>query len=289
VERVGEHLVPAGPLAVRWLAYELEPVRAGALAVARLAFENAGSAAWRQTPGERIHLSYHWLDPLGNPIVWDGLWRPLERQVEPGERVDLRLHVRGPRPPARYTLAFDLVDEARCWFADVGSTPLALAVEVLPRIPRRTLAAAVRPGPEELVRETHEALARQEERVVDEQAAAATAHLAAGCVPARDWSRRILDGHAEGFAAVGGSIDPLASVLDRTRLRRELAPWAPGSGRNPNFDHPLLCPSLVADVEPTWLDDVAGLPAIERPREEPWLYDGRIVVRARLRSGRRPA
>ena len=34
MERVGEHTVPAGPLAVRWLGYRLPEFRAGAEAVA---------------------------------------------------------------------------------------------------------------------------------------------------------------------------------------------------------------------------------------------------------------
>src|SRR5581483_311385 len=41
VERVGEHPVRPGPLAVRWLAYELEPPRAGVTGRARVALENA--------------------------------------------------------------------------------------------------------------------------------------------------------------------------------------------------------------------------------------------------------
>ena len=68
MEPVGEHPVPAGPLAARWLGYELEPPQAGTLTRARVELENAGSAPWRN-----LNLSYHWLDERGNPIVWDGL------------------------------------------------------------------------------------------------------------------------------------------------------------------------------------------------------------------------
>jgi hypothetical protein len=279
VERVGQHAVPAGPLAVRWLAYALEPIRAGALAVARIAFENAGSASWRQTPGENVLLSYHWLDELGNPIVWDGLWRPLERDVAPGEGLDLRLQVRGPVPPGRYRISFDLLDEARCWFGEVGSTPLTLDVDVGPRV-ARALAADVTGVHEE----TERALAAQEEALVPREEAAAVAYLAAGCVPAPDWSRRILDAHQEGFAAVGPAIAP-----PERRLRRELAAWTPGGGRNPAFTHPLLCPSVVVEAEPAWLPSVAGLPTLDPPRDEPWVYEGRAVVRAPRRSGRPPA
>jgi hypothetical protein len=262
---------------VRWLAYELEPPRAGALTRARLALENAGSATWPPAGPRRVCPSYHWLDELGNPIVWDGLWTALPHEVPPGGRVEAELDVRGPMPPGRYRLAFDLVADERYWLSELGNATLERHVTVGPRIAIRALAVrGAGPG----------ALDAQEEPIFAEADAAAIAHLAPGCVPAPDWSRRILDAHEEGFAAVGGSIAATGG-----RLRRgggALAPWTPGPGRVPGFAHPLLCPSLVPDVEPTWLEPVAGLPTLAPPGDEPWVYDGRIVVTARLRSGRRP-
>ena len=65
------------------------------------------------------------------------------------------------------------------------------------------------------------------------------------------------------------------------RRPRALAPYEPGPGRIPNFAHALLCPSVLDGVELERLEDVAGLPAFAAPAEEPWLYDGRIVLRAR--------
>jgi hypothetical protein len=104
------------------------------------------------------------------------------------------------------------------------------------------------------------------------------AYLAPGVVPGPDWSRRVLDAHQEGYAVVAGAIEA------EGRRARALAQWAPGSGRVPGFPGPLLCPSVVKGVEPEWMDEVAGLPAVARPHEEPCVYDGRI--RARLESGR---
>jgi len=121
-----EHHVPAGPLAVRWLAHELGDVQAGTLASARIVVENAGTAAWRD-----LNISYHWLDDRGNPIVWDGLRQPVN--AEPGERVERDLDVRGPIPPGRYRLAFDLVDEHRFWLAELGNFTPELEVDVAPR------------------------------------------------------------------------------------------------------------------------------------------------------------
>jgi hypothetical protein len=121
------HPIPAGPLGVRWLAYELEPLQAGAVAGTTVELENAGADAWRD-----VLLAYHWLDELGNAIAWDGLRTPVGRP-EPAERVAIAAQVRAPMPPGRYRLAFDLVVEDLCWFSEVGNEMLIADVRVAPR------------------------------------------------------------------------------------------------------------------------------------------------------------
>jgi hypothetical protein len=272
MERVGEHPVPAGPLAVRWLGYELAEQRAGVTTQARVVLENAGSAPWRSRGKEGVQLAYHWLDPLGNPIVWDGTRSAFSNVVRPGDTVELTASLAAPRPPGRYRLAFDLVEEFRFWFQEVGSSPLELPVDVRPRIDERRLAVRVHGEPDP---ELAAALARQDEAVVTENAVA-TAHLVPGAIPAPDWSRLILDAHAEGYAVVGPAID-----AESRADRRELRAWASGGGRNPRFREPLLLPSLLGDAEPrTHL----GLPAASA---SDGLFEGRAVVRLRSRSGRR--
>lgn len=252
MEQVGEHPVPAGPLAVRWLAHGVGVVKAGGLHHFPVAFENAGSAPWRD-----VKLSYHWLDPLGNPVVWDGLRTDLP-VVEPGGQLEVEAAVRGPIPPGTYGLAFDLVLEHRYWLREIGNESLEVEARVRPRIERRLAVTGAE-------------VAGQEEPLVALEEAEAVAHLTPGCVPAPDWSRRVLDAHQEGYGVVGGSVE--------AGRNRALAPWAPGSGRNPGFQHPLLCPSIVNGVEPVWVDPVEELPAAVAPGEEPWVYDGRISLR----------
>jgi len=268
-----EQDVPKGPLAVRWDGFELVEVRAGALTSAAVELANAGTAAWRSRGAAGVLLAYHWLDEQGNPIVWDGVRTALERGVEPGDRLRAEIAIRGPIPPGRYRLAVDLVDEGRTWFAELGNSALEVVCDVAPRIPR---ALAARGG-------DPDALAAQEEPLVPEQEAAAVAYLADGVAPAPDWSRRVLDAHAEGYAIVGGSVQAETGLL--RRAPREIEPYTAGSGRIPGFPHPLVCPSAVVGVNLDWIDEIAGLPAARPPDVEPWLYDGRI--RARLRSGRR--
>jgi hypothetical protein len=220
--------VAAGPLAARWLWYELPPLRAGATVHGRAELENAGTASWIPGREEQISVSYHWLDPLGNPIVWAGIFSPVQRPVAP-------------------------------------------------RLERRALVASVR-GAGPLLERTLEALYAQEEPLREAEDAEVVAHLVAGCLPLPDWSRRVLDAHADGFAAVGGSIEPAVGPVARRRTATVLAPWTPGGGRKPAFEHPLLCPSVVVEHEPAWSEDVAGLPALAAP-PDPWLYDGRIRMR----------
>jgi len=269
-----EQELPKGPLAVRWLGLELGTVRAGAVTRANVELENAGTAAWRSVgEAQGVRLGYHWLDELGNPIVWDGRRGSFDEPVPPGGRARCSLDVLGPIPPGRYRLAVDVVDEGRIWLSELGSPMLERDYQVGPRIPR---ALAARGG-------DPEALAAQDEPLVTEDEAAAVAYLADGVAPAPDWSRRVLDAHQEGYGVVAGSVEAPAGLL--RRRPSELEPYAPGTGRVPGFGHPLVCPSAVQGVELEWVEPVAGLPAARAQQPlEPWLFDGRITVR--LRSGR---
>jgi hypothetical protein len=276
MERVGEHAVPAGPLAVRWLGYELETARAGVVCQARLRLANAGSATWHSRGKEGIQLAYHWLDPFGNPIVWDGIRTSLGEPIPPGAEIEVAPDVLAPRPPGGYRLAFDLVEEHRFWFQELGCVPLELPVDVRPRIEDRRLRVVVEGGEHP---QTEAALSMQEESVIEEDPVA-TAYLVAGAEPAPDWSRLLLDAHAEGWAAVGGAVD-VGTGLGTRGDRGRFARWAPGGGRNPRFEHPLLFPSLLVGLEPHRYD---GLPAFQG---EDGIFEGRAVVRLRRRSGRR--
>jgi hypothetical protein len=241
---VDPHDVPAGPLAVRWHALDVPDVQAGTLTLARVRLENAGSATWRG-----LNLAYHWLDERGNPIVWDGIRTPVA--AAPGERPELMAEVRGPIPPGRYRLAFDLVDERRFWLAELGNYSPTREVDVTPR-----------------------------------DATGARAFVPNSVEVAPDWEERVYVAHTEGYAAVGGSVSWDGGTV-RRRKPPELEPYEPGGGRNPSFGQPLVCPSLLPPLEPN--DEVFGLPAWRPEGGEPWVYDARVTLRLRPRSGRRRA
>ena len=100
--------------------------------------------------------------------------------------------------------------------------------------------------------------------------------------PAPDWAGRVRAAHAEGYGVVAGAID-----WSGGRRPRSLAAYAPGPGRVPRFSAPLLVPSVLPGIELERLADVEGLPAYAAPTDEPWVYDGRIVLTVRPRSDRR--
>jgi hypothetical protein len=233
---IGPHDVPAGPLAVRWHDIELPHVQAGASTHVVAEVENAGTVPWHE-----LNLSYHWLDERGNAIVWVGIRTPLD--AAPGQRRRVTAELRGPIPPGRYRLAFDLVDEHRFWLVELGNHSPQFEVDVAPR-----------------------------------DATAARAFVPNGIEVAPDWEERVYVAHTEGYTAVGGSLRVDASTL-RRRVPPELEPYAPGGGRNPVFAHPLVCPSLLPPLEPN--EQVFGLPAWRPGGDEPWLYDARITLKLR--------
>jgi hypothetical protein len=270
VNRVGEHPSANGPLAPRWLAWTLDEARAGATSVAHVSLENAGTATWRSQGADGIQVSFHWLDRLDNPIVWDGPRTPLPHPLAPGERVELAIPVTAPRVPGPYRLAFDLVEEHRFWFEEIGCSPLHIDVEVAPRISERRLGVRIHGGENAV---TAAALAALDEPVVDTDAVA-LAYLVAGAAPEPGWSRLVLDAHAEGWSAVGTAIVPRGRD-------RALSAWNVDGGRNPRFAHPLLLPSLLDGLEPT---EHLGLPAYDGPDG---LFDGRASITLPPRSDRR--
>jgi hypothetical protein len=152
------------PLAVRWGAHELPELQAGSLASVPVELTNLGDTPWR---GERFTVSYHWLDDLGNAIVWDGLRTAVDAEPGVTARVDAR--VRAPIPPGRYRLSLDVVDESRFWFGELGEPTLDFDVDVQPRV------------------------------------GAAVARLG-DAVPENGWDEQVQAAHREGFAVVGGSV-----------------------------------------------------------------------------------
>jgi hypothetical protein len=87
-----------------------------------------------------------------------------------------------------------------------------------------------------------------------------------GAEPDERWRAHAAGLHREGYAAVGGAVDGLRD-------------YPAGGGRSPRFPHPLVYPSLLPPLEPNC--EVDGLPAWQPEGGEPFMYDGRLVLRLR--------
>src|SRR4051794_31263763 len=155
-----------GPLAVSWGNWPAVHPQAGTRATTALELENAGTVRW----GDAMFASYHWLDDRGNPIAWDGIRTALP-PLAPGERAQVEVDVRGPIPPGRYRLAFDLVAEHRAWFSELGSAMLEREVQVEPR---------------------------------DQQP---NAQLPDGVEASAGWAEHVRAAHADGYGVVAGAIE----------------------------------------------------------------------------------
>ena len=146
-------------------------------------------------------------------------------------------------PAGPYRFALDLVAEHRAWFGELGPAGPEEELEVRPRV--------------------------EAERLED----VADVHVPEGWELAPGSAEFALAAHAEGYAVVAPSIEA------PRHLRRTLEPWSDHEGRDPGFRERLLCPSVLRGVEVERLANVEGLPAFAAPLDEPWIYDGRVVVR----------
>jgi SAM-dependent methyltransferase len=98
--------------------------------------KNTGSTVWLPTTARvgAVHFGIHLFDQEGKLIDLDYFRQNLTpgegREILPGETVAIATEV--PMPATgKYTLQFDLVSEAVCWFEHNGSETVRLKVEVV--------------------------------------------------------------------------------------------------------------------------------------------------------------
>ena len=114
--------------------------------------------------------------------------------------------------------------------------------------------------------------------VTRRDASEARAFLPDDAEPSDDWHERVRELHEEGYAAVGGAIEARAARRSSRRTRPAAAAIRASRIRS---SAPRSCRGLEPNAE------VAGLPAYRPERDEPSMFDGRLVIRLRSRSGRR--
>jgi N-acetyl-anhydromuramyl-L-alanine amidase AmpD len=102
-----------------------------------ITMRNAGNVAWPNTGAQAIRLGYRWRDSQDRylePVEGSDPFTSLPRLIVPGEQVKVAAHVWPPDAAGDYTLAWDLREAGRGWFADEGGAPLEIAIAVQPEI-----------------------------------------------------------------------------------------------------------------------------------------------------------
>jgi SAM-dependent methyltransferase len=99
---------------------------------------NRGSGIWlpSDAPFGGVALGTHLYDEGGKLITFDLHWERLTdppREIASGETVNVRMSL-PPQPAGRYLLEVDCVASGVAWFAQLGSQPAQLALEVIPAV-----------------------------------------------------------------------------------------------------------------------------------------------------------
>ncbi|HAF11037.1 MAG TPA: hypothetical protein DCK98_13285 [Chloroflexi bacterium] len=103
---------------------------------------NSGVATWNASGPNLVDLSYHWTDPAGTVVVWDGTRTPLPADVAPSSSTSIAASITTPKTPGAYTLTVDLVREGVAWFAALGGLPLKVPTQVSPALYAATYSVA---------------------------------------------------------------------------------------------------------------------------------------------------
>jgi SAM-dependent methyltransferase len=123
---------------------DVQSVRTPILETEPLAFsatvKNTGTAVWLSSDATHggVLLGAHVYDSAGKRLAFDVSRQPLTespREIEPGGSATVQISL-PPHPPGRYLVELDCVARGVIWFAQCGSKPATVQVEVTPVSPR---------------------------------------------------------------------------------------------------------------------------------------------------------
>jgi hypothetical protein len=105
---------------------------------AHVVARNFGAARWLPASAGLggVSIGCHLYDAAGKLLSLDWAWIPIEQSVAPGEEVTLDAQL-PPLEPGRYLIELDCVANHVAWFAQTGSTPARVTVDVEVPSPRR--------------------------------------------------------------------------------------------------------------------------------------------------------
>ena len=91
---------------------------------------NTGTVTWAAAGATPVRLSYHWIGPAGQLVVWDGARGLLPTDVAPGQSAVVAIPIPSPQTVGPFTLRLDLVQEGVTWFSAQGIAPRDIAISV---------------------------------------------------------------------------------------------------------------------------------------------------------------
>lgn len=91
--------------------------------------KNISNETW--SISDNIRLGNHWLDKKKNIIILDDARSELNKDLIPGDEIELTLGVKAPNNSGDYLLELDMVKEGVTWFKDRGSKTAMFDIKVL--------------------------------------------------------------------------------------------------------------------------------------------------------------
>lgn len=91
-------------------------------------FRNVGPDTLHATGSQPVKVGYHWLDPQGGAVVWDGMHSALPADIPPGGTASVAVQVARPSRADVPELEIDLVVEGVYWLSWVGQSTLTIPV-----------------------------------------------------------------------------------------------------------------------------------------------------------------
>jgi hypothetical protein len=104
---------------------------AGALLTIPVTVVNLSGSMWSQDHVGAIRVGNHWLDEHAGMVLQDDGRARLPPVLSPGERCRVALEVKAPAQAGPYLLEIDVVHEGITWFADRGSRPVRVPIDVV--------------------------------------------------------------------------------------------------------------------------------------------------------------
>ncbi len=137
LEPEGSDATLAGPMPLQEFACSIQVVESVATLVCdslsgvEVELRNDSRELWRADGERPVRLSYHWLDPHGAMVVFDGERTRLPYDLGPGDSVRVRAAVKAPVDPGTYVLRLGMLQEGVAWFEAHGAPGPEAAVEVI--------------------------------------------------------------------------------------------------------------------------------------------------------------